>query len=431
MREDTGAWAWPPRQSTPGRRSSATRGLAGFGIALLAGLVPTAVGVFSFSSAPAFRIAVVLDLAVLGVGSLLLVRGGRWLGPAARLAWIGCLYLVGVGFAVLVGDPRGLGVLCYPVLVSTVLVAPLWARVIGSATAAAELLASWLVLGSVNWNLTLVLLSVTFIVTGIRQLNTTIRRLRAARDEIAELTAARERARFARDLHDALGHSLTTITVKTGLVRRVLEQGTGVERATTELRDIERISRQALDEIRSTVSGYRRPSLAAELAGAREVLRAAGIDAMLPQAVDDVRPDLREPFAYVLREGVTNVVRHSSASRCEVRLGPTWLEIHDDGRHGDPVSRPAERAMGGQPDDGSPVTGSDRGPVPGRDPVVPGATTEGSGTMRNTTGSGLAGLAERMTAVGGRFDAGTSTGGGFRLRAEGADTTARPTEETP
>ncbi|HEX6354816.1 sensor histidine kinase [Actinophytocola sp.] len=216
---------------------------------------------------------------------------------------------------------------------------------------------------------TLVVLSIALF--GTRQVVMSNAELRAARDEIATLAVAEERARMARDLHDVLGHSLTTITVKAGLARRILESSADGERAIGELRDVEQLSRTALAEVRSTVSGYRKASLPAELVGARVALQAAEITADLPHAVDNVPAGLQEPFAYVLREGVTNVIRHSNARRCEVRLGESWIEVRDDG--------------------------------------TTAATSD--------SGHGLAGLAERLAKVGGSLSAGPSPSGGFVVRA--------------
>jgi two-component system sensor histidine kinase DesK len=196
--------------------------------------------------------------------------------------------------------------------------------------------------------------------------------LREAREELARMAVTAERERMARDLHDVLGHSLTTITVKAGLARRLLESGEDA-RAVAEVADVERLGRQALAEVRSTVAANRVASLARELAGAREALRAAEIVADLPVAVDDVPPERQQAFAHVVREGVTNVIRHSGASTCSVRLTAESVEVRDDG-----VGSPA-------------------------------------GTPR---GNGLSGLAERMAAIGGWVDAGPADGGGYRLRAE-------------
>src|SRR6185503_7524545 len=114
------------------------------------------------------------------------------------------------------------------------------------------------------------------------------RALAEARLEVARLATENERARIARDLHDLLGHSLTTITVKAALANRLT--GTDPARAGAEIAEVESLTRQALADVRAAVSGYREVTLANELAAAREVLRSAGISAQLPGAVDAVRP---------------------------------------------------------------------------------------------------------------------------------------------
>ncbi|HWD05936.1 MAG TPA: histidine kinase [Amycolatopsis sp.] len=201
-----------------------------------------------------------------------------------------------------------------------------------------------------------------------------IRRLELANAEIATLAVTNERQRVARDLHDLLGHSLTTITVKAGVARRVLESSGDVERAVGEIREVESLTRSALSDVRLTVSEYREVSLAAELAGARAALRAGEIEADLPYAVDNVLPQLQSTFGYVLREAITNVLRHSGATRVRVRLGRDWLEIDDDG------------------------TAAEAEP-----------------------GNGLRGLAERLGAVGGTLRSGPRAGGGWLVRAEVPD----------
>lgn len=221
-----------------------------------------------------------------------------------------------------------------------------------------------------NW-IALATLITGFSVLGLAELIRGNMKLHRDRDQAALLAVAEERARVARDLHDVLGHSLTTITLKAGLARRLLEAGQQ-EAAGAEVRDVEALSRAALADVRATVSGYREASLAAELAGARVALQAAGITADLPQAVDNVAPRHQQVLAYVLREAVTNVLRHSGAGRCEVRFGLSWLEVRDDG---------------------------DGGPDNAR------------------SGTGLAGLTERLAAVGGTLQAGPIPAGGFRLRA--------------
>ncbi|WP_459984184.1 sensor histidine kinase [Nocardioides sp. AN3] len=164
-------------------------------------------------------------------------------------------------------------------------------------------------------------------------LRTVIRRnvdLVHAEQENARLAVDNERNRFARDLHDILGHSLTVITVKAELAQRLLDVDPG--RARAELADLERLSRDALADVRRAVDGYREMTLPGELARARAALRAAEIEAHVPQSTEEVPTALRELFAWTVREGVTNVIRHSGAHSCEIVLTPTSAEIRDDGR---------------------------------------------------------------------------------------------------
>jgi two-component system, NarL family, sensor histidine kinase DesK len=155
------------------------------------------------------------------------------------------------------------------------------------------------------------------------------RALGQARQENARLAVQEERNRMARDLHDILGHSLTVITVKAELAGRLMD--VAPERAKAEVADLERLSRDALADVRRAVQGYREISLSGELARARESLGAAGIVAVLPNATDEVPSDLRELYAWVVREGVTNVIRHSRARRCTISLSGTGITIADDG----------------------------------------------------------------------------------------------------
>jgi two-component system sensor histidine kinase DesK len=153
--------------------------------------------------------------------------------------------------------------------------------------------------------------------------------LAEARAELARLAAENERIRIARDLHDLLGHSLTTITVKAGLARRL--GSADPARAVDQIAEVEELSRRALADVRAAVSGYRDVTLVNELARGRELLRAVGITADLPTAADVVDPANQELFGWAVREGLTNVIRHSRASSCTVRLSPSSMEITDDG----------------------------------------------------------------------------------------------------
>lgn len=151
-----------------------------------------------------------------------------------------------------------------------------------------------------------------------------------ARRENARLAVEEERGRLARDIHDILGHSLTVITVKAELAGRLLEMGES-ERAAREVAAVEALAREALADVRGAVVGVREISLAGELARARAALSAAGIEAALPSAIESVEPALKELFAWTVREAVTNVVRHSGASRCDIIVAPEAIRVRDDG----------------------------------------------------------------------------------------------------
>jgi signal transduction histidine kinase len=204
----------------------------------------------------------------------------------------------------------------------------------------------------------------------------TARELRMTRAEMARLAVANERLRFARDLHDLLGHSLSLVALKADLVEQLIPHAP--ERAVQEVRDVQRVSRAALKEVREAVAGYRQPSLATELTGAQEMLAAAGIGCHVDGEAAVLPPVVDATLAWVLREAVTNVIRHSHARRCAIHLtardGAAGLEVVDDGR--------------GAPAD-----------------------------VDHQPGNGLAGLVERVAAVGGWCQAGPRPGGGFQVVA--------------
>jgi two-component system sensor histidine kinase DesK len=145
-----------------------------------------------------------------------------------------------------------------------------------------------------------------------------------------------ERERIGRDLHDLLGHTLSVIVLKSELASRLADRDPA--RAVTEIREVERISREALAEVRKAVRGYRSEGLLDEVANAERVLIAAGIAAEIDVHPQALPPDEDRALAYALREAVTNVVRHAAATRCSIRLtetgGRTRLEVLDDGRGG-------------------------------------------------------------------------------------------------
>jgi two-component system sensor histidine kinase DesK len=214
---------------------------------------------------------------------------------------------------------------------------------------------------------------------GVAQLIQRNTQLDAARQEIVRLVRAEERSRFGRDLHDILGHSLTVVAIKAELAGRLV--GTSPERAEAEIADVERIAREALADVRTAAAGYREVTLAGELASARTALTAAGIQPDLPARLTQIPPRQQEIFGWAIREGVTNVVRHSGATYCSVRIAGAEIEITDDGRGGGTC-----------------------------------AGLETGGTDELDGGHGLAGLRERAAAVGGSVSVGRSAAGGFALR---------------
>jgi two-component system sensor histidine kinase DesK len=163
------------------------------------------------------------------------------------------------------------------------------------------------------------------------------RQLSLAREQIARLAVGEERLRFARDLHDLLGHSLSVIALKSELAGRLIKRSPGL--AEHEVQDIEKVARDALREVREAVAGYRQPTLAAELAGAREAMTAAGIEMRINEEHDGLPPTVEPVLAWAIREGATNVLRHSNARRCGIRIatedGQAIAEVTDDGRGGE------------------------------------------------------------------------------------------------
>ena len=138
-----------------------------------------------------------------------------------------------------------------------------------------------------------------------------------------------ERERVARDVHDVLGHSLTALSVKAELAARLIV--VVPDRARLELESIQETARQALAEVRATVGGLRAGNLEAELAALPRVLADAGIETTVEGSVADTDPRHRTLLAWVLRESVTNVVRHAHATHVVIRLDQSGLTVADDG----------------------------------------------------------------------------------------------------
>ncbi len=206
---------------------------------------------------------------------------------------------------------------------------------------------------------------------GARHVMETTEALRCAREELARLAVEEERQRFARDLHDLLGQSLSLIAVKSALIRRLLPEH--AERATEQAREIEQVARLVLQEVREAVRGYRQPTLSTEVAGARVALEAANITLCVEKSMGMLPARIEAMLSWAVREGITNVLRHSQAQHCTLRLLQTeeavWVEVSDDG----------------------------------------------VGKTEGTTGTGLAGLRERVASLGGAVEADSRPEGGFRL----------------
>lgn len=221
-----------------------------------------------------------------------------------------------------------------------------------------------------RWSMSLSVLFAGAAVLGIRTASQRQVQLMQAKERMAQMAVREERSRISRDLHDVLGHTLTVITVKAELAGRLVEAGS--DRAGAEVADIERLARDALADVRATIDAEHHATLPGELSSARAALAAAGIEADLPGATDEVPTERRELFAWAVREGVTNVVRHSRAHRCAVTLTPVSVSVEDDGGGG--------TAAGG-----------------------------------STRGHGLTGLRQRAAAAGARVRTGRSSLGGFLL----------------
>jgi two-component system sensor histidine kinase DesK len=162
-------------------------------------------------------------------------------------------------------------------------------------------------------------------------------KLRLADAEIEHLAKVAERERIARDMHDLLGHTLSLITLKAELARKLVDRDP--QRAKEEILDVERTSRAALADVREAISGYRGKGLAAELVRSRKTLETAGIAVDCEFAELPLSPAQETVLALALREATTNVVRHAQAQQCRVRLqrqdNLCTLEIADNGRGAD------------------------------------------------------------------------------------------------
>ncbi|MFI6537703.1 sensor histidine kinase [Nonomuraea sp. NPDC050547] len=258
------------------------------------------------------------------------------------------------------------------------------------------------------WWLVLVILAQAGAVHGMKRMGHLLARLAAARAQVAQLAVDNERLRFSRDLHDTLGHTLTSITIRSQLAARLAR--TDPDRAAREMGDVEAAARQALDEVRHAVAGYRVPALSEELEKAARELELAGIEVEISPAGGPIPGAAETLLAWAVREAATNVLRHSGARRCRItlRVDTSWadLEVRDNGPATAPPPTPippAARLNGS--------AGLQHGAgklLDGTDGLLDGAAGRGHG---------LTGLAERVAGAGGSLDVGALPEGGYRLYA--------------
>ncbi|MEU7563333.1 sensor histidine kinase [Streptomyces eurythermus] len=291
----------------------------------------------------------------------------------------------------------------------------------------------------------------SMVTAAILGLSEAVRELRAAREELARRAVEKERLRFSRDLHDLLGHTLSVVVVKSEAARRLASRD--LDAALTQIADIETVGRQALTEIREAVTGYREGSLATELTRARSALSAASVRPVVRQSGTPLSPETEALLGWVVREAVTNVVRHSDATRCEITVESAAervrLTVTDNGTgasgggggdalgDGGAFASESVSFSGGEREDapggesgrsstreGADVFGSEGksfsrgeggGAFHGGDAGV--TAGEGAPLRRVVGGTGLKGLTERLAAAGGSLTAGPSPRGGFTVTA--------------
>lgn len=343
--------------------------LASSAVILLAAVPPLLAG----SAAPV-RIVVVIGLTAFAV----LWIWFWWYGVSSSLPGVGpggvLMLVVVLGLLTYLAQPGRDGLLFAALAAG----AALSVRRAAVAVGAIAMLAAAVQLAHGAAPLTAVGSAVNDFVVGVaamggRLLLLTNRELAHARDEIAALAVNQERLRLARDLHDLLGQDLTLAVLKSELAARDLPADTpDVVREL--LAETSAAVRKSLDDVRSAAAGFRRLGLRSELASARSGLTAAGIEFLVDDRLGDLPGDREEALAWALREAVTNVLRHSRASRCSVVLrrdgSSAVMEVEDDGV----------------------------GSAPG-----------------TTGGGGLTGIGERLAPLDGSVRASPRDGAGYRL----------------
>lgn len=318
-------------------------------------------------------------LGILGLALFVAAYAWSWRVPMGAedtrpILWHFVIQLVLAGALTRLGGQNWAGLFIY-VAATGGRLRPFWAGVAAPLLAAAGCAAQLAGLDALQEALAL---GITAAVVGLMMVSLTRlvwtgSQLRRAQGEVARLAAVEERLRIARDIHDLLGHSLSVIALKADLAGRLLDDQP--ERAAAEIADVQAVARRALSEVREAVAGYRRLRLEEELSRVRGGLEAAGIHCAFTATAGNLPPGVETALAWVVREGATNVLRHSAAHHCRIAVtragGAAEVVVEDDGR--------------------------------------------GATGATDRSGSGLAGLRDRLREAGGILEAGPGAAGGFRL----------------
>ena len=297
------------------------------GMLVYPGITAASIHVHSVGYAAAIGYGIVAAFTLCYVAAMLLVRPDRRVPFWILIAGMAVLFVAELRFA-------DIDAFYLCAVVAALVVLPLrgWAAPLVIVAAAAGLVVPALIPSwhsGLGWTGAVMIVFTALIWYAFAEIARSNDTLLEARAEVARLASEAERNRIARDLHDLVGHSLTAITVKSNLARQLAAKEDSP--ALREITEVEQLSRQALADVRAAVSGYREVTLAGELARARELLRASGIDADIPTAAETVDTQTQELFGWAVREGVTNVVRHAHASRCSITVSSASIEITDDG----------------------------------------------------------------------------------------------------
>jgi two-component system sensor histidine kinase DesK len=269
----------------------------------------------------------------LAIYSTMVMARNRWMGRSALLA------MAVLGLCYVPSNPGTMGVIIYataflPFLFERVaVVVPMLIALCG-----AMLLEGWLLhLNVWSWGICLL---IALVVGGTNMVFAEQKRgaqkLGLANEEIAHLAKVAERERIARDLHDVLGHTLSVVVLKSELAGRLFDRDP--QRARTEMKEVEQIARKALGEVRQAIRGYRAEGLVAEIDRAQKTLEAAGVTLECSVKPPSLRATEETVLSLIVREAVTNIVRHAQASRCRLDFAKnesgTSLTVEDDGRGG-------------------------------------------------------------------------------------------------